>query len=254
MVIHSSRPRVASPLRDRRVWLVTLMAAASGCAHCSSSSDDGTVTGDGPRAGRCGDPYPDQRSSPYNLPWRAGLSFTVGQGNCTDGSHEVGSDDAFAYDIDMPIGTELVAARRGTVLSVEESFADGNRTPGEENYVNVVHEDRTVSVYYHLTRDGVLVAVGEQVSGAQEGTEIAREHHLGHGVAVVEESLRRRGLAGDVQVAARCRADVRGALVERGRRPGEQVRHARDPKARLRQRHARGHEELHRLRFAFGDR
>lgn len=147
--------------------MVAILAAASGCAHCNPSSDDVAANDDGVQAGRCGDPYPEQRHTPYILPWRAGLSFTVGQGNCTDGSHEVGSSDAFAYDIDMPIGTELIAVRAGSVLSVEERFVDGNRTPGEENYVNILHEDGTVSVFYHLTRDGALVTVGERVSQGQ---------------------------------------------------------------------------------------
>lgn len=68
-----------------------------------------------------------------------------------------------AYDFLMPIGTPVIASRDGVVLLVEERFAGGNRTPGEENFINVRHADDTIAGYVHLTRDGALVAVGDAV-------------------------------------------------------------------------------------------
>ena len=101
------------------------------------------------------------------LPYPPGRSFVVGQGNCTDGSHSPSSLVRFAYDFLMPIGTFVVAARDGTVLLVEERFTDGTRRDGEENYVNVTHDDGTIAAYVHLTRGGALVEVGERVSRGQ---------------------------------------------------------------------------------------
>jgi murein DD-endopeptidase MepM/ murein hydrolase activator NlpD len=67
----------------------------------------------------------------------------------------------------MPIGEDVVAARAGRVLLVEERFEDGNRTPGEENFVNVIHDDGTIAAYVHLTQDGALVELGERVERGQ---------------------------------------------------------------------------------------
>lgn len=113
----------------------------------------------------CSGTYPQQGTSAYVLPFSVGSSFAIGQGNCTgvDDSHAAGTDDEFAYDIDMPIGTSLIASRAGTVQSVEERYRDGNRTPGQENFVTVAHDDGSVGVYFHLTHDGVFVEVGDTV-------------------------------------------------------------------------------------------
>ena len=50
------------------------------------------------------------------------------------------------------------------MLFVRESFPDGNRTPGEENFVFIQHSDGTVMHYMHLTQDGALVEVGDVVA------------------------------------------------------------------------------------------
>jgi murein DD-endopeptidase MepM/ murein hydrolase activator NlpD len=80
----------------------------------------------------------------------------------------------------MPIGTGVHAARAGTVLLVEESFVDGNGVAGEENYVNIRHEDGSIAGYVHLTQDGALVAVGEPV---RQGQLIAASGHTGSSTA-----------------------------------------------------------------------
>ena len=106
---------------------------------------------------------PDQATSGYALPYAVGKSYVVGQGNCTDGSHEIGFDQAYAYDFDMPIGTAITATQTGVVVELQESFVDGNGEPGKENYLIVKHDDNKVSGYYHLTKDGVMPVVGSQV-------------------------------------------------------------------------------------------
>jgi murein DD-endopeptidase MepM/ murein hydrolase activator NlpD len=115
----------------------------------------------------CAGPYPEQASSPYVLPWRVGEGYRVGQGNCGPGSHATGTIVQYAYDFLMPIGTPIAAARAGVVFLVEERFPDGTRRPGEENYVNVLHQDGTLAGYVHFTQNGALVEVGESVVQGQ---------------------------------------------------------------------------------------
>lgn len=117
--------------------------------------------------GVCPGQYPDWATSPYKLPWAVGSSFLVGQGSCTSpkDSHAAGTVDAFAVDVDMPIGTDILAARAGTVTAIEGRYTDGSRQ--EANYVKVQHDDGTVADYYHLTQNGPRVAVGERVTQGQ---------------------------------------------------------------------------------------
>ena len=87
--------------------------------------------------------------------------------------------------LDSEVGAVL---RAGRVVAVESRFADGTRTPGEENYIFIDHGDSTFSRYYHLTTGGVRVAVGDQVaagdtigasgnSGASAGPHLHFELH-----------------------------------------------------------------------------
>lgn len=110
--------------------------------------------------------YPAQENSEYILPWPVGENYLVGQGNCVaagSGSHAIGSRAEFAYDIVMPVGTSLLAVRSGTVIYVEESYADGTRVAGEENTIVIRHADGTISNYGHLTTMGALVDVDDVV-------------------------------------------------------------------------------------------
>jgi murein DD-endopeptidase MepM/ murein hydrolase activator NlpD len=129
---------------------VIIAVAGSGCSPIAPSSV------------ACG-PWPDQESSPYVLPYPVGASYVVAQGNCTPFTHRVGTRDQYAYDFRMPIGSTVVAARSGIVSELEEGFPDGNGVVTQSNYVLVRHEDGTASVYFHLTRNGVLVELGQTV-------------------------------------------------------------------------------------------
>ena len=118
----------------------------------------------------------DQSRSQYILPYISGSAFVVGQGNSTNGSHQAGSDQAFAYDFDMPIGTTIIASRSGTVIEAEERFGSNDNTPGRENFIIIQHSDNSVAGYYHLARNGALVALGSNVA---QGSPIAISGNLG---------------------------------------------------------------------------
>lgn len=102
----------------------------------------------------------------YRLPFPVGASYSVLQGYDGEWGHQGAA--AYAYDFAMPIGSPVTAARAGVVLKTEAAHADATRKPGKENFVFVDHGDGTFGRYYHLTRGGVLVAVGQRVVAGQE--------------------------------------------------------------------------------------
>ncbi|MBL7715539.1 MAG: M23 family metallopeptidase [Bdellovibrionales bacterium] len=115
--------------------------------------------------GVCGN-YPASSTSAYKVPWTVGTTQEIGQGNCSGFTHY--GTSRYAYDIDMPIGTTIVAARAGTVIEVISNNSDGNGCgPGMANVVRIQHSDGTVAGYYHMTKNGPTVSVGASVTQGQ---------------------------------------------------------------------------------------
>ena len=108
--------------------------------------------------------YPEPSESPYVLPFPVGYESYLSQSNC-DGFHN--ELDWFAYDFDMPIGTPVHAARAGVVRWLQEAYNDGDHDFNHSNTVEIRHADGTFAQYLHLTRNGVLVEVGEPVTQGQ---------------------------------------------------------------------------------------
>jgi len=117
--------------------------------------------------------YPDPARSPYRLPWKEGVSHVCIQGNNGSVSHH--GPGEFAYDFLMPSGTEVLAARAGTVAGVKED-SDSVGSAALNNYVRIRHADGTVASYLHLQQDGALVTVGQEV---EQGEVIARSGWTG---------------------------------------------------------------------------
>jgi len=142
------------------------------------------------------DVYDETRG--YYLPYPGGSAFIVGQGNnglgeiCPDCSHY----EEYAIDFVMEEGTPLPAARAGTVQGIRDDCPDVNCpwAGGESpeccgNYVIVLHEDGTRSLYWHLQPGGVLVAPGQVVAqgellGLSGNTGISIMPHLHFAVKV----------------------------------------------------------------------
>lgn len=110
----------------------------------------------------------------YVLPFPPGEAFELTQGNCGAESH--GGRFRYAFDFRMPIGTPVIAARSGVVLTVRDGSPDGTRRTGDENFVIIEHADGELSRYIHLRQHGVLVAEGARVA---TGDTIARSGNSG---------------------------------------------------------------------------
>jgi hypothetical protein len=101
----------------------------------------------------------------YALPY-VGESHRVMQGAYGSFSHQEGTGSENAIDWAMPVGSQVCAARGGTVVAIRQDSDVGG--PEEKymecaNYVVIAHEDGTFAEYCHLKRGGVLVALGQRV-------------------------------------------------------------------------------------------
>ena len=109
--------------------------------------------------------YDDWQTSDYVLPYAVGESYVVVLSHCSGSYHSEGRPDQYAIDFEMPIGTSVTASRAGSVVFVEESGEDGGFP---NNVVAIRHEDQTVAEYMHLTKNGAMVRVGDEVAQGQE--------------------------------------------------------------------------------------
>jgi murein DD-endopeptidase MepM/ murein hydrolase activator NlpD len=119
------------------------------------------------------DGYTNPSTSLYKLPYTPGQTFQVTQGNCGGASHY--GKERYSYDISMPIGTQLLAVRAGTVVGRNDGVADGTGCPAV-NFIQIQHSDGTIANYVHLTPGGIQVAMGASVT---QGQFIARSGNSG---------------------------------------------------------------------------
>ncbi len=131
--------------------------AQAPAAMCQPDSDGPPV----PRAA-----FAPRESTAYILPFELGTPRLIWRttSHYTRGNGGVG---LYAIDVEMPVGTPLIAVRTGRVVAVRDSFPDENDRDLEENYVMVQHADSTVARYLHLTQRGALVRVGDRVNQGQ---------------------------------------------------------------------------------------
>ena len=123
------------------------------------------------------DRYPPREGSPYLLPWPADQTWFCGQSNRGIVSHR--GWEEFAYDFNMPVGSDVCATRAGVVKRVVIDH-DGHGLHMPNNLIAIDHGDGTVGWYLHLQKEGSLVQVGERVA---QGQRIARSGHVGRSLA-----------------------------------------------------------------------
>lgn len=116
-----------------------------------------------------GDPNARPRDFEYGYPLQND-DVRVEQGYGGGYSHS-DAQNRYAVDFAADIGTQVLAARAGTVMQVEADFDRGGlnaeKYAGRANFVRIVHDDGTMALYAHLDLDGVLVRVGQRVRKGQ---------------------------------------------------------------------------------------
>jgi len=103
----------------------------------------------------------------YQLPYRPGEVHMVTQSYFGDFSHQRGTDEEYAVDFDMPIGTPVLAARDGIVVEVVTASDQGGAEAKYKkcrNEVAIRHADGSYAVYAHLSHNGSVVRVGDRVA------------------------------------------------------------------------------------------
>lgn len=145
-----------TPARSVRAFLAGLVSCGLvACRHASGPTEPLEIC----------DGFGPWESSAYVLPYATGSSYVVDQANCSAPGNGHRGVTRYGYDFLMPIGTRIVAARGGTVVSLEESHHDGEvAATGKDNYLVLRHADGTFALYGHFTYQGVAVAIGDEVA------------------------------------------------------------------------------------------
>jgi hypothetical protein len=106
----------------------------------------------------------------YRAPFAVGASHAVTQAYPDSVTH-LTRDSMYAVDFDLPVGTNVVAARDGIVFEIASTNLRGaprDRGHAElANLVRILHDDGTYAVYAHLNRSTVRVSPGDRVSAGQ---------------------------------------------------------------------------------------
>jgi len=102
----------------------------------------------------------------YYLPYKKGEAYTINQGYNGIYTHK----NQNSLDFDMPIGTEIHAARDGIVVKVEDSnnkHCLDEKCMKYDNFILVYQPDGTFASYAHLKKNGAAVKEGDSISIGQ---------------------------------------------------------------------------------------
>lgn len=125
------------------------------------------------------DDYPDRAVTNYYLPYPAGTSAWVVQGNNSSVTHD---KSIYAYDFRLSCGTPVVASRYGVVKDFEHGNEKGY-DKGPNNFIEITHTNAdgstSVSRYLHIEKESVGVAIGDTVF---RGTPIATVGNVGKSI------------------------------------------------------------------------
>lgn len=114
-----------------------------------------------------GDPASEHMpTEPYRAPFAVAGRHRISQAFPIGITHST-PDSYYAVDITMPIGTDVYAARRGTVFEVASTNFRGGIDPERDlpsaNVVRILHDDGTYAVYAHLNWNTIRVQPGDRV-------------------------------------------------------------------------------------------
>lgn len=112
-----------------------------------------------------GNPEAIPDGMPYEIPLGIGLERQITQSFRGRFSHH-SEPSLYAVDIALPIGTNLTAARGGTVVSVKDDYHMGGATEyflDKANFVRIIHDDGTFGDYGHILMGTAQVKPGDKV-------------------------------------------------------------------------------------------
>jgi murein DD-endopeptidase MepM/ murein hydrolase activator NlpD len=115
---------------------------------------------------------------PYRAPFAVGATFVISQAYPSQFTH-TSPDSQYAVDIALPDGTQVYAAREGTVINVRHDAFRGGVSAAmmdQANVVEILHDDGTIAMYAHLHWDSIRVHIGEHV---ERGEYIANSGNTG---------------------------------------------------------------------------
>ena len=101
--------------------------------------------------------------APYRAPFALARQFRVTQAYPSHVTH-VDASSAHAVDFSMPVGTQIYAARGGTVIEVASQFFEAStdaKRSARANVVRILHPDGTMALYAHLNWDSIRVRPGQ---------------------------------------------------------------------------------------------
>ena len=101
----------------------------------------------------------------YRAPFALARQFRVTQAYPLHVTH-VDPSSAYAVDFAMPVGTQIYAARAGTVIEVASQYFEAStdaKKAARANVVRVLHADGTMALYAHLNWDSIRVRPGQIV-------------------------------------------------------------------------------------------
>lgn len=102
----------------------------------------------------------------YYLPFGENKSFSVFQGYNGSVTHQ----NENALDFDMPVGTEIYAARGGIIVEI---IQNNNRHCAKKecekynNHLIIYHDDGSFAGYSHIKKNGAIVKEGDRVETGQ---------------------------------------------------------------------------------------
>jgi len=113
-----------------------------------------------------GGKFKDDSSYVYSLPFENKKKVFLIQAYDSKMSHK----GEIALDFKVKKKTKICAARDGVVISAREDSDKGGLKPAnmsDGNYISIQHYDGSVAHYWHLSKDGVLVNIGDTITKGQ---------------------------------------------------------------------------------------
>jgi len=136
---------------------------------------------------------------PYRLPYALAEAHRISQAYPDVISHST-SAQRYAVDFEMPIGTQVFAAREGVVIESSGKFftagLEFERNVNQANFVRILHDDGTLALYGHLNWRSIRVVPGQRVS---RGESIADSGNTGYSTGPHLHFVVQRNRAGAVE-------------------------------------------------------